>query len=181
VRRSLPILVATVLGLGLLASFHTTPSQTVLSAPAPVSPAPPTTTGNPPAGGPPNGQDGFGFPSRPSPSSTAPPSATPSPTTTTTAPATDTRVVDGPVEVNRYGPVQVRVTLAGGHIVDVQATELPSDRNRSAQISQFAGPVLRQEALQAQSAQIHTVSGATYTSTGYRQSLQAALDQAGHP
>ena len=90
-------------------------------------------------------------------------------------------MVDGPVEVNRYGPVQVRVTLSGGRIVDVEAVELPTDRNRSAQISQFAGPVLRQEAIQAQSAQIHTVSGATYTSTGYRQSLQSALDQAGHP
>ncbi|MCA1842073.1 MAG: FMN-binding protein [Actinobacteria bacterium] len=180
-RRSLPILLATVLGLGLLASFHTTPSQTVLSTPAPVSPAPPTTAGNPPAGAPPNGGDGSGLPSRPSPSSTAPSFPTPSPTTTTTAPVTETRVVDGPVEVNRYGPVQVRVTLSSGRIVDVLAVELPTDRNRSAQISQFAGPVLRQEALQAQSAQIHTVSGATYTSTGYRQSLQAALDQAGHP
>jgi uncharacterized protein with FMN-binding domain len=75
----------------------------------------------------------------------------------------------------------VRVTLSGNRIVDVQALELPSDRSRSYQISQTAGPILRQEALAAQNAQIHTVSGATYTSNGYRQSLQAALDQAGHP
>ena len=179
-RRSLPILLATMLGLVLLASFHTSPEQTVLSTPAPASPAPPTTSGHPPAGAPPNGGDGL-FPSPTRPSSTVPSSAIPAPTTATTTPSAETRVVDGPVEVNRYGPVQVRVTLAGSRIVDVQALELPIDRSRSAQISQFSAPVLRQEALQAQSAQIHTVSGATYTSAGYRQSLQAALDQAAHP
>ncbi|MDQ6725026.1 MAG: FMN-binding protein [Actinomycetota bacterium] len=75
--------------------------------------------------------------------------------------------------------MQVRVTLSNNRIVDVEALQLPNDRSRSQQISEFAGPRLRQEALQAQNAQIHTVSGATYTSGGYRQSLQAALDQAG--
>jgi uncharacterized protein with FMN-binding domain len=180
-RRSLPILLATVLGLVLLANFHTSPGQTVLSTPAPTSPAPPTTSGHPPAGAPPNDEDDLGFPSRTLPSSTVPSSTIPSPTTSTTAPSTQTRVVDGPAEMNRYGPVQVRVTLAGSRIVDVQALELPTDRSRSYQISQYSAPVLRQEALQAQSAQIHTVSGATYTSSGYRQSLQAALDQAAHP
>ncbi|MBV9039559.1 MAG: FMN-binding protein [Acidimicrobiia bacterium] len=65
-------------------------------------------------------------------------------------------------------------------MTDVQALQLPSDYARSQQISDYAGPKLRQEALDAQSANIDTVSGATYTSDGYRQSLQSALDQV-HP
>ncbi len=80
---------------------------------------------------------------------------------------------------NDYGDVQVRVTLNGSKIVDVQALKLPSDRSRSARISNAAGPILRTEALQAQSAHIDLVSGATYTSESYAQSLQGALDRAG--
>jgi uncharacterized protein with FMN-binding domain len=57
--------------------------------------------------------------------------------------------------------------------------QLPSDRARSQGISSDAGPQLRSEALRAQSARINTVSGATYTSDGYAQSLQSALDRAG--
>jgi uncharacterized protein with FMN-binding domain len=60
----------------------------------------------------------------------------------------------------------------------VQALLLPNERQRSAEISQYAGPQLRQEALQAQSANINVVSGASYTSQGYAQSLQGALDAA---
>ena len=68
--------------------------------------------------------------------------------------------------------------MAGGKLTDVVALELPTGR-RSGQISNYAAPTLRQEALQAQSAKIDLVSGATYTSDAYTQSLQAALDQAG--
>jgi len=75
--------------------------------------------------------------------------------------------------------VQVRVTFQGSRLVDVQALRLPQDRARSARISQAAGPVLRQEALRAQSANINVVSGASYTSEGYAESLQGALDSAG--
>jgi uncharacterized protein with FMN-binding domain len=78
----------------------------------------------------------------------------------------------------RYGDVQVQITVQGGRITDVQALQLPSDLARSAYISQVAGPLLHDEVLQAQSAQIDTVSGATYTSDAYAQSLQSALDQA---
>ncbi len=70
------------------------------------------------------------------------------------------------------------MTISGGKIADVEALQLPSDRARSAAISQYAEPVLRTEALQAQSAQIDLISGATYTSDAYAQSLQAAIDQA---
>jgi uncharacterized protein with FMN-binding domain len=75
--------------------------------------------------------------------------------------------------------VQVRVVVSGGRLVDVEALQLPNDRSRSVRISADAGPRLRNEALQAQSANINTVSGATYTSDGYAQSLQSALDRAG--
>ena len=78
-----------------------------------------------------------------------------------------------------YGDVQVKVTVNGNKITDVQPLTLPSDRARSAYISQVAGPMLRSEALQAQNANIDIVSGATYTSDAYAQSLQSALQQAG--
>jgi len=77
-----------------------------------------------------------------------------------------------------FGPVQVQVTVSGGRVVDVQAVQTPNSHGRSVMIAQYATPILRQEALAAQSAQIDIVSGATYTSQGYAQSLQSALDQA---
>ena len=78
----------------------------------------------------------------------------------------------------QFGDVQVKVTISGGKITDVQAVQMPFDRPRSAEISQYAGPMLHDEALQAQTAQIDSISGATFTSEAYAQSLQAALDQA---
>lgn len=86
--------------------------------------------------------------------------------------------VTGPVVATPYGDVQVMVTISSGKITDIHALQLPSDRTRSQMIGQYAAPLLRGEALQAQSAQIDLVSGATYTSLGYTQSLQGALDQA---
>jgi uncharacterized protein with FMN-binding domain len=79
---------------------------------------------------------------------------------------------------NRFGDVQVRVVITDGRITDVQALVLPTDRAQSAYISQVAGPMLRTEALQAQSAQIDIIGGATYTSESYAQSLESALQQA---
>ena len=75
-----------------------------------------------------------------------------------------------------YGVVQVQVTIQNGVIADVQAVQMPGG-GHSGQVSSYAAPQLRSEALQAQSAQINTISGATYTSEGYMQSLQSALDQ----
>lgn len=77
-----------------------------------------------------------------------------------------------------YGVVQVRVTLRGHRIVDVSALSLPSG-GRSSDISAYAAPQLRREALARQSARIDTVSGASYTSAGYARSLQSALDRSG--
>jgi len=87
------------------------------------------------------------------------------------------RVVTGRAVDVGYGTVEVRVTLAGRRILDVAAVSLP-EGGRSTDISAYAAPVLRREALAAQSAAIDAVSGASYTSQGYAQSLQSALDAA---
>ncbi|MGD0409096.1 MAG: FMN-binding protein [Candidatus Limnocylindrales bacterium] len=78
-----------------------------------------------------------------------------------------------------FGTVQVQVTFQNGTITDIQPLQMPTDRSLSVQIAQYAAPQLRSEVLAAQSAQVNTISGATYTSMGYLQSLQSALDQAG--
>ena len=84
--------------------------------------------------------------------------------------------VTGQLEDMRFGPVQVQVTISSGQITDVTALELPTG-GRSGRISSFAEPALRSEVLSAQSASVDIVSGATYTSEAYMQSLQSALDQ----
>lgn len=78
----------------------------------------------------------------------------------------------------RYGPVQVQLTVSGGQITDVQVVDYPNSNGRDRQINERAIPQLVSETVQAQSGQVHMVSGATYTSTGYATSLQSALDQA---
>jgi uncharacterized protein with FMN-binding domain len=85
----------------------------------------------------------------------------------------------GDVVSTRYGDAQVAVTISGGTITDVTAVALPSRERRSDQISTSAEPILRDEVLAAQSADVSIVSRATYTSDGYLQSLQSALDDAG--
>jgi uncharacterized protein with FMN-binding domain len=99
--------------------------------------------------------------------------------TRTPKPTSSTQVIDGKVVNTRYGAVQVEITVKNGKVTDVQALQLPNDRRYSAEISQYIEPYLRQEALQAQSANIDLISGATYTSDGYARSLQSALKQVG--
>ena len=77
-----------------------------------------------------------------------------------------------------YGVVQVKVTLNGTRITDITPMSLP-EGGRSGDISEYAAPQLRREALSAQSANIDSVSGASYTSAGYAKSLQSALDSSG--
>ena len=78
-----------------------------------------------------------------------------------------------------YGPVQVRVAVDGSTITDVTVLQYPDQDGHSVQINQYALPQLINETLDAQGSGISMVSGATYTSQGYLQSLQSALDQAG--
>ena len=77
-----------------------------------------------------------------------------------------------------YGNVQVSVTISGGKITTVNFLQYPNDRQTSIEINQQAIPFLQQEAIQAQSANVQIVSGATFTSQAFVQSLQAALNQA---
>lgn len=80
----------------------------------------------------------------------------------------------------QYGSAQVRVTVKNGKIVTVEALQLQSNDPHSQQISSSAAPVLQQEVLAKQSADVDAVSGATYTSASYTQSLQSALDKLGY-
>ena len=90
-----------------------------------------------------------------------------------------TKTVTGDAISTQYGNVQLRVTTAGGKITKVEAVQLPSGDGKSSEISSYAEPLLRQSALTQQSANVDVVSGATYTSDGYKTALQSALDKAG--
>jgi uncharacterized protein with FMN-binding domain len=94
-----------------------------------------------------------------------------------TAPTASTTVT-GAVAQTQWGPVQVQLKVASGRITHVNVLQYPSGSPQDDQINSYALPVLVQETLNAQSAQIDMVSGATVTSVGYTQSLQSALDQA---
>ncbi len=114
----------------------------------------------------------------PSPTPTAPSSATPSGTPSATNGAGASGTYDGGAADTPYGPVQVRITLSGGRITNAQTVQVPNESRRDVEINDAAVPQLVQETLRAQGAQIDTVSGATYTSEGYIQSLQSAIDAA---
>jgi len=154
--------VATVIGMWLVLTFKSAPlpraTSSVNATATTTAPNQPSdAAGQPPAGPPPPGGS--------SPS-------------TTRAPGSGTRTVTGDVVQTRYGDVQVAAVLNGSQIVDVKALQLPFDRPRSQDISSQAAPLLHDEVLQAHSAQIDTIGGATYTSDAYAQSLQSALDRA---
>jgi hypothetical protein len=106
----------------------------------------------------------------PAPTQAAPPPPLP--------PAGRNVVANGTVAQTRWGPVQVRVTITAGRISDVAVLAQPDGNRRDQEINSYALPQLREEVLSAQSANIDTVSGATVTSDGYVESLQAALDAA---
>lgn len=93
--------------------------------------------------------------------------------------STSTRTFTGTAAQTRFGPVQVKITVKNKKITNIEVVEYPSDNPKDQQINSYALPVLNQEAISAQSAQIDSVSGATYTSDGYVSSLQSAIDQAG--
>ncbi len=111
----------------------------------------------------------------PSTASSATPSATATPVATGAADGTYT----GSSVNTRFGSVQVSVTVANGAITDVTALHLTDADGRSVQISNRAAPMLRDEVIASQSANVSTVGGATYTSDAYLTSVQSALDQAG--
>jgi uncharacterized protein with FMN-binding domain len=176
-RRGAIALTLTTLALILLFSFKT-PDTGTLSAGRNVALVAPVVTSAPASAGAATAAGGAASP--PTSAASAAPAATAAPASRSGGTALANGTVTGPVVQTQFGPVQVQVTIANGKITNVTALQLPSDRQRSAYISGIAGPMLQGEALTAQSAQIDLISGATYTSDAYAQSLQAALDQAAH-
>jgi uncharacterized protein with FMN-binding domain len=111
--------------------------------------------------------------------STAGAPATSSPGGSTSTAGAAPQTVTGDAIATRFGPVHVQVTLADGRITDVQVLQYPNGDRRDEEINSHALPLLVQATLDANSASVDMVSGATYTSDGYIRSLQSALDQAG--
>jgi uncharacterized protein with FMN-binding domain len=115
-------------------------------------------------------------------STTTPDTSTPESTTPeSTTPDSGSLTVTGPaVDVGRgYGEAQVEITVTDGRLVDITALAIPANDHHSESISRRAWPTLVEQALAAQSADIAGVSGATYTSAGFVESLRAALQEAG--
>jgi uncharacterized protein with FMN-binding domain len=171
-RRVILAIVATAIGLVFLLSFKTH-TQSALGTPA-------AALGTP--------TPGAGTPGTGTPASSAGPSASSAKKTPATGGSSGAsastaagaaKTVTGQAIGTIYGPVQVRITVKGGKITAVTATEYPQESPRDYQINSYAIPALDQETLQASSASIDSISGATYTSQGYIGSLQNALDQAG--
>jgi uncharacterized protein with FMN-binding domain len=166
VKRVLFSVLGTILGLVGLLTFkthgHTALGATALPSAALPAAATPSATGT---GAPPDPSSGS---ATTGPASTSPPAA-----------GQPDKSYDGTAVQTRYGVVQVKVSINGSKITNVSFLQLTADDPRSADINSQAGPLLLQETLSAQSANVNTISGATYTSEGYLQSLQSALDQAG--
>lgn len=97
----------------------------------------------------------------------------------TTQRAAVRRVVRGRVVAIPFGDVQVRIVVRGSDVRSVTALRYPSDNPHSAQLSSYALPILEREAVQSNSANIDSVSGASWTSAGFKSSLQSALNRAG--
>jgi uncharacterized protein with FMN-binding domain len=153
-------LMSTLSALVLLFGYHTSTSSQASGSPASSAVAPISGT---------SGTSSSGTSASGSVSSGTTSSGAGSASTTVTGDAADTR----------WGPVQVQLTIAGGTITDVSVVEYPTESGRDRQINARALPILIRETLDAQSSSVDMVSGATYTSEGYAQSLQSALDRAG--
>jgi uncharacterized protein with FMN-binding domain len=162
-------LLSTVSAVVLLFGYHTSTAGTLATAQQPVgaslaTPSPTTTSGG--TGGTGSGSGSGSGSGGGSGSGTAPTPAAGS-------------TVTGAVAQTRWGPVQVQITTdGGGTITKVEVLRYPSGSQQDDQINSYALPILVQSTLDAQSANIDMVSGATVTSEGYLQSLQSALDQA---
>jgi uncharacterized protein with FMN-binding domain len=113
------------------------------------------------------------------PPTTVPPTAVvPAPNTASQTGHYKNGTYTGPEVDAQYGLVQVQAVVQNGKIVNVQFLEYPNDRRTSVRINSIAMPDLQQEAIQAQSANVDLITGATLTSEAFAMSLQSALDQA---
>jgi uncharacterized protein with FMN-binding domain len=112
------------------------------------------------------------------PSASAP-TTTSSPQDSSSGNSSNIKTYTGSVAQTRWGPVQVKITVQDGKLTKVTVVQQPNGNRRDQEINDQALPILIDETVTAQSAKIDMVSGATVTSEGYVQSLQAALDEAG--
>jgi uncharacterized protein with FMN-binding domain len=189
-RRTPIVLAGTVVGLAGVLGFHTSPAQLTLGTIASTSTTvgspttSPTTTSAPPPTSTTNATTSASAnptttTQRQSTTTTVRPSTTTTTPPTTTVPST-TRTATGPLVNYYFGQLSVSVSATGKKISKVTIATLSDGGNyRSQSIDQQSIPMLEQQALQAQSAQIQGVSGASYTSAGFAQSLQGALTKLG--
>jgi uncharacterized protein with FMN-binding domain len=182
-RRAVLALGGTVAGLAALFSYKThVPTVTALTTPiTPTESATsPSATPTTPTMLPPTTKPSATKPSatksaspKPTVKKTTAPAYTPPPPTHSAPPPKPSGTFTGQAVDTNYGPVQVQITVSGGKITQANGVD-----EGGSSIGQNAIPQLDQEAVQAQSASIQGVSGATYTSQGYIQSLQEAIDSA---
>lgn len=191
-RRTPIVIGATIAGLAGVLAFHTKSASLTLgslpgvsatrSSPTSSIPATPSTGhGSHSGSSPPTSSSTTTVPPNPSSSATTTP---PRPTTTTTAAATTTtsatQSATGEAVNYTYGILSVSVTSSGKRITHVSIASLDDGGNfRSQSIDQQSIPILEEQALQAQSANIQGVSGASYTSAGFERSLQSTLGKLG--
>jgi uncharacterized protein with FMN-binding domain len=118
-------------------------------------------------------------PTLPTAKASATAGASPTPTSAATTSGNGAKTATGDAIDTPYGAAQVRVTVQDGKITQIEALQLQGNDPKSVEISSYAEPLLRQSALTKQSADVDAVSGATFTTASYEQSLQSALDQLG--
>jgi len=171
-------LMSTLTVLVLLFGYHTSTSSTAAAAGGNSSAATPYTgsTSTPTTG---SSSSSTGSSSSSDSGSSSSSSSSSSAAAASPSSAATSGTVTGTAADTRWGPVQVQLTVANGSITNVSVVEYPDSNGRDQEINAQALPILIQETLKAQSANIDMVSGATYTSDGYLTSLQSALDQAG--
>src|SRR3954468_13932239 len=178
-RRNLVALLGTLSALVLLFSYHTSldsQASTSTSAAAPLTPG--SSSGSSSGSGSDDGSSSGSTSSGEDSGSSSASSGSSSGSSSSSGSTSGTKTYTGDVADTRWGPVQVKITVTNGKITAAETTQVPSDNPRDQEINSYAVPVLNQEAVKAQSAQIDAISGATVTSDGYIQSLQSAIDQA---
>jgi uncharacterized protein with FMN-binding domain len=157
-RKIVIAVMSTISGLVLLFSYHTSTNSEA------------ATTSDAGTG---EGQDGQSASATPH----AGEASSPAPTSSATS-SSSSGTFTGDAAQTRWGTVQVQITVKDGKVTKADAVEYPNGNPRDQQINAYAIPTLNAEVVQAQSAQIDAVSGATVTSDGYIESLQSAIDAA---
>ena len=156
-RRIVIWLASTITIVVLLFGYHTSTNKSTSAATVPSASAPTATS---------------------SPQASAP-TTTSSPQAGSSGNSSNIKTYTGSVAQTRWGPVQVKITVQDGKLTKVTVLQQPNGNRRDQEINDQALPILIDETVSAQSAKIDMVSGATVTSDGYLQSLQAAIDEAG--